>query len=183
MAQQAPDLAAIYEACKVFPEEFETLLMATCNNAGQPEASYATYLEESGDYYVYLSELARHTGNLQENPKCSVLFIENEQDARHLFARRRLTYQCEAGEIERGSSCFEAIMDLFEVKFGGFINMLRKLEDFHLFRLNPVKGNYVAGFAQAFEISGDDLGKIKHRNEQGHKGRAREPDVKKAVGE
>ncbi len=182
MARKAPDLEAIYQSCQAFPKEFETLLMATCSGSGQPEASYAAYLEESGDYYVYLSELALHTSNLQENPQCSVLFIENEKDARHLFARHRLTYQCEAAEVERGSDHFEEIMGLFKAKFGNFMEMLHKLEDFHLFRLKPKKGNYITGFAQAFEVTGDKLNQVRLRDDQGHRGDIREPKIKKAVG-
>lgn len=169
MVQPIPDAEAIRQSYQAFAEDFETLLMATSNSSGLPEASYATYIKDAGDYYVYLSELARHTGNLLEHPHCSVLFIENEQDAKHLFARKRLTYQCETNEVERGSAHFEQIMDKFEEKFSNFIEMLRHLEDFHLFRLKPVKGNYVAGFAQAYEISDPKLNTVKHRNEKGHR--------------
>lgn len=169
MAKRSPDLAEINTEYRTFPDEFESLLMATANANGLPEASYAAYLEEAGDYYVYLSELAQHTGNLQEKPQCSVMFIENEQDASHLFARRRLTYQCESDEVLRGSGHFEKIMDAFEQKFGDFIKMLRGMEDFHLFRLSPKKGKYVAGFAQAYEISGDQMESVTHRNEKGHR--------------
>lgn len=169
MAKRSSDLEDVSQDYRIFPEEFESLLMATSNSYGLPEASYAAYLEEEGDYYVYLSELARHTGYLQANPKCSVMFIENEQDASHLFARRRLTYQCEANEIDRDSARFDSILDAFEGKFGEFIKMLRNMDDFHLFRLKPFCGRYVSGFAQAYEIGGEQMETIKHRNEKGHR--------------
>ncbi|PID64473.1 MAG: pyridoxamine 5'-phosphate oxidase [Gammaproteobacteria bacterium] len=168
MAQPTPDIETIRASYQEFSDSFETLLMATSNNSGQPEASYATYIKDSGEYYVYLSELAPHTGNLLEHPQCSVLFIENEEDASHLFARQRLTYQCEASEVTRGSDHFENIMDKFEKKFSNFMKTLRQLEDFHLFRIKPNKGSYVAGFAKAYEISGPNLETITLRNEKGH---------------
>lgn len=164
------NLQAVHDKCRDFPEAFQSLLIASCNASGLPEASYAAYIDEAGDYYVYLSELAAHTQNLQENPRCSVLFIEDEQAADHLFARQRLVYQCDVAEVSRQTPRFEEIMDLFEAKFGGFMKMMRKLEDFHLFRLVRVKGKFVAGFAQAYEISGNTLDEVKHRNEKGHRG-------------
>lgn len=166
---QPPDLNVVMAECRQFPERFETLHLATCNAAGEPEASYAAYIEQDGCYYIYTSELSAHTNNLAETGRCSVLFIESETDAKHLFARRRLTLQCQATECRRDSAEFERLMDKFVEKFGNFMGMLRKLEDFHLYQLRPESGAYVAGFAQAFTLGGEGLSEIKHRKEKGHR--------------
>lgn len=169
MTTNAPDLSEVLAAYRSFDLEFQTLLMATCNSYGEPDASYAPYLKHMDYYYVYVSELSTHTENLSTTGRCSVLFIEEETAAKHLFARRRVTLQCQAEEIERESHEFEQILDLFVERFGKFMNMMRKLKDFHLFRLNPEKGAYIAGFAQAYTLQGEGLNEIKHRTEQGHR--------------
>jgi putative heme iron utilization protein len=166
---QSPDLNAVMDECRKFPGLFQSLHLATCNAAGEPEASYATYVEHDGRYYIYVSELSAHTANLAAAGRCSVLFIESEGDAKHLFARRRLTLQCAAIECRRDSPEFEPLLDKFVEKFGNFMGMLRKLADFHLYQLRPQSGGYVAGFAQAYTLEGDGLSQIRHRKDQGHR--------------
>lgn len=168
-----PDLQQVLAESRQFPALFESLHLASCDPAGLPEASYAPYLAHDGAYWVYTSELSAHTANLAATGRCSVLFIESEAQARHLFARRRLTLQCTAHEQARASACFEQVMDGFEAKFGSFMRMLRQLEDFHLYALRAHSGSYVAGFARAYTLQGEDLGEIAHRREQGH----RSPDA------
>lgn len=165
----APNLTAVMSECRQFSASFQSLHLATCNTAGEPEASYAPYLEHEGSYYVYTSELSSHTANLASTGRCAVLFIESEDQAKHLFARKRLTLHCVAQECPRYSATFDAVLDKFEGKFGKFIGMLRKLGDFHLYQLRPISGSYVAGFAQAYTLEGEGLNKIKHRSEQGHR--------------
>lgn len=174
-------LQAVREACQTFPARFRTLYLATVGSDGLPEASYAPYVVDQGRYCVYLSELARHTGNLRARGRASVLFIEGEEEARHLFARERLTLACEAFECARGSSRFEHLLDLFEQRFGSFVQVIRPLQDFHLFELRPLSGSYVAGFARAYMFEGDDPALLRHRSDQGH--RSPDPDSSRRLAE
>ena len=170
-----PDLNAVLAECRQFPGRFQSLHLATCNATGTPEASYAAYVEHRGCYYIYTSELSAHTANLAACGRCSVLFIESEAEARHLFARRRLTLQCTAIECHRDGPEFEPLMDLFIQKFGQFMGMMQKLQDFHLFQLRPQSGAYVAGFAQAYTLEGEDLRTIRPRTDQGHRSQGKTP--------
>jgi len=163
------NLNTVIEECHHFPRLFQSLHLATCNAYGEPEASYAAYVESDGDYFIYVSELSAHTANLAATGTCSVLFIESEEDARHLFARRRLTLQCNVAEYARNSEEFENLMTQFVNKFGPFMNTLRSMNDFHLYRLRPWRGAYVSGFAKAYTLSGEKLNQISHRNDQGHR--------------
>lgn len=165
----SPDLQTVLAECQQFPRSFQSLHLATSNATGEPEASYAAYVEHDGAYYIYVSELSAHSANLAARARCSVLFIESEEQAKHLFARRRLTLQCSASECLRTSTEFEALMDQFVAKFGEFMTMMRNLADFHLYQLRPISAAYVAGFAQAYTLSGTGLQEIRHRNEQGHR--------------
>lgn len=169
MNVHAIDLDEVRMAYERLPKTFDSLLMATADSDGVPHASYAAYVQNQGDYYVYISELAAHTRNIESNGRVSLLFIENEEQASHLFARERVTYQCESHEISRGSENFGHVMGLFARQFGTIIDSLRELQDFHLYRLHPLRGTYVQDIARAFAIEGKDLGQIRHINDKGHK--------------
>lgn len=162
------NLEAVQQAAVAFPSRFQALYLATVSAQGLPEASYAPYVFEGGKFFVYLSGLAKHAGNLKATGLASVLFIEEESAAKHLFGRERLTLACKAVEHERGTPRFEAVLDLFDERFGKFMQVIRPLQDFSLFELSSERGSYVAGFAKAYTLSGQDLGQISHRNDQGH---------------
>lgn len=161
-------LQIVQEECKRFPQQFKSLILGTVNASGRPEASYAPYVEKDGVYYVYVSELSAHTANLAGAARSSILFIEDENNAKHIFARQRLTLDCTAAEIARSHERFQEVMDIFRLQFGSFMDMLSNLQDFHLFALTPEEGGYVAGFAKAYRLTGTQLSEIQHRNDQGH---------------
>ncbi|MEJ2554582.1 MAG: hypothetical protein P8079_11540 [Gammaproteobacteria bacterium] len=53
-------------------------------------------------------------------------------------------------------------MSRLQDEFGEIVSLLAGLGDFHLFRLQPVRGNYVRGFAKAYEITGEAMDRIRH---------------------
>ena len=168
MNAKVSDLNAIREDLELLRKDFATLLMATTSEQGEPNASYAAYVELDGEYFVYVSELSIHTQNLLANGRACVLFIENEANAGHLFARKRLTYQCDAFEVNRGSELFADVLDKFAERFGALIGTLGELQDFHLFKLSPKHGLFVAGFAKAYELDDLPRGEIRHIRDKGH---------------
>ena len=135
-----------------FLNGIDSLMLATISGKGQPEASYAAYMEHERCFYIFVSELASHTQNLKQSGVASVMFMENEADVRHAFARKRLTCQCLATVVGRDEPLFETVMEQMEEQFGNLIATLRGLGDFHLIQLKPLTGNFVAGFGKAFEV-------------------------------
>src|SRR5699024_2776139 len=86
-----------------------SVVLATVGPEGCPEASYAPYVcDEWGNFYIFVSRLARHTHNLEIDRKASLLFIEPEDLVRQIFARRRLTYGCEVQPIARDAPKWSA---------------------------------------------------------------------------
>jgi len=161
--QTDSDLDQVLEEARRFQRGFTTLLMATVGHEGQPEASYAPYLEDpSGTLFVLVSELAQHTRNLLYRPRASVLFIEDERDAANPFARRRLSLRCDCRLVQRDEPGWLEAVDGLQRRFGQIIAVLRGLSDFHLLQLQPSAGTYVRGFGQAYELSGSELSEIRH---------------------
>ena len=149
-----------------FLGSFKTLQMATASAAGEPEASYAPFVR-TGDnaFYICVSDLSRHTGHLAATGRASVLIVEDESAAAQLFARRRLVFECDAEQVERGTERWHTMMDLFERKFGEVISLIRPLADFRMFALAPRRGVFVKGFGQAYRIAGPALDAFRKVND------------------
>lgn len=163
MTTTAPDSDNLAAEARAFLARFRTLLMATVSADGTPEASYAPFVRPDDNcFYVYVSGLSRHTGNLDTTQRASVLFIEDERDVKQLFARTRLTFDCRAELIERENERWQAVMDMFQGSFGNVIELIRPLTDFKLFRLCPQSGIYVKGFAQAYRVNDAAIQSVEH---------------------
>ncbi len=153
----------LLDVCDELIQNQKTLLLASRSADGNPAISYAPYVRAAGIFYIFVSHLAKHTQNLLCVPLASVLFIESETAADNLFARKRLTFDCQVMEIDRGDPVFEAILSLMTEQFGNTVAVLRGLADFHLLALKPESGQLIAGFGKAFAI--DAEGRLQpHKN-------------------
>jgi putative heme iron utilization protein len=151
-----------YEARRLL-NGFKTLLMSTVSTEGVPDASYTPFVRMEDDcFYVYVSGLSRHTTNLEATGLVSVLFVEDERDAKQLFARRRLSFDCRVKLIPRDSTTWKDVMTSFSSKFGDVIELIRPLADFKLFCIAPESGVYVRGFGQAYRFTGATLENFEH---------------------
>ncbi len=144
-----------------FPAQFGSIILSTVDAEGLPNASYTPFvMDEEKRIYIYVSGLATHTKNIYANPKVSVLFIEDESQTKQIFARRRLSFDCDSNVLTRDTPQWLEIVDKFQEKFGEIIEMLRGLPDFRIFQLTPTKGRFVVGFGAAYQISGDNLNQL-----------------------
>jgi heme iron utilization protein len=135
----------------------QTLLFSTASLNGEPDLGYAPFVrDESGCFYVFISELAVHTANLLVNPQATVMFIRSEAESGNLFARERVVFNCTVREIKRSEDNYSRLVDSLQDQFGEIVGVLRALADFHLFTFKPDSGRYVAGFGQAYTINSSD---------------------------
>lgn len=178
MGEKVMDLNKVREEYIRFPDVFESVLMASVNAEGIPDVSYAAHAVFNDDYYIYVSELSCHTQNLMESGKISLLFIEKEDRTKHLFARQRITLECESKEVFRNTAHFERIMQKFHSRFGKFIDLLKSLNDFRLFKITPLQGSYIRGFSQAFKLEDEGLSRVICVTDKGHNTENRETATK-----
>ncbi|EHD2240340.1 heme utilization protein HutZ [Vibrio vulnificus] len=153
---------------KEFRQECQTLQLATVDADGRPNVSYAPFVQNQEGYFVLISKIARHARNLLENPQVSLMMIEDEEGAKQLFARKRLTFDAVASVIERDTQLWHQVITQMEERFGEIVSGLSQLEDFVLFNLKAERGLFVKGFGQAYQVSGDDLVDFVHLQE-GHR--------------
>lgn len=149
------------EALEALWRDTRSLMLATVDAQGHPEVSYTPFVRgEDGDPYIFVSALARHTGNLLQRPRVSVMLVEDEAAARQIFARRRLSYRCVAEPVPQNDARWEGVMGKLAERHGEVVSVLRGLPDFTLFRLRAHAGNLVIGFGQAYRLKGEALDEL-----------------------
>jgi len=152
-------------------EECRSLMMATAGETPTPEASYAPFVrDENGAFYVFVSEMARHTINLRSGGTASIMLIEDESTAEQIYARRRATFTCTPEVVARDSDECETILEKFKERHGATVNALAGMGDFHMIRLVPSSGRVVLGFAAAYRATGDKWDKLTRRTASGAQG-------------
>ena len=67
----------------------KTLIMATADKNGAPNVSYAPFVHRAPRVYVYTSSLSRHTRNMMETAKASVIHRRRSEDEK-LFCKKAL---------------------------------------------------------------------------------------------
>ncbi|KII79825.1 HugZ protein [Vibrio renipiscarius] len=150
-----------------FRDSRQTLQLATINPEGIPNATYAPFAFDSQAYYILVSDIAAHGRNLKTNRNVSIMMVQDESEAKQVYARKRLTFDTTAELVEKQSPVWHSGIAALQARFGEIIDNLSQLGDFNLYRLIPESGRYVKGFGQAFEISGNDLLDFVHLTE-GH---------------
>ncbi|ASJ72416.1 HugZ family protein [Granulosicoccus antarcticus] len=140
----------------------KSVLLATLGEDGEPHSGYTPFLLDEGDVIIFVSQLALHTRDLLANGRASAMIISDEADSSQIFARTRVSYQCEAKVVRKEDEHYAPLLDRFEQQHGKMINLLRQLPDFVLFRLVPHRGQFVMGFGKAFKLTGPKLDEFEH---------------------
>ena len=146
-----------------------SIILSTVDSKGLPNSSYApSVIDDQNNFFIYISELSKHTSNLISNPNLSMMIVKDESESENIFGRKRFTMTAKAEIVKRDSDDWVSSVRLMEKKFGESITFLKDMTDFHLFKLVPSEGLLVHGFARAFRCSGQGLNDINYLNEKGH---------------
>lgn len=147
----AADPEKLSEA-REFLAGFSSVILGSVTDHGHPHASYAPFIIDRGHFYVYVSGLAQHASTLK-NRRASLLLIEDEEKARTIFARRRLTIDCRTRALSPQAADYDRLLDRMQDQHGSTVELLRTLPDFVLFELTPTHAQFVTGFGAAFELT------------------------------
>lgn len=154
-----------------FLEPLQSLTISSLDEKAYPFTSYAPFVKYEHKYYVYLSLMAKHSSNLSKNKNSSIFFCEDEQSCKNIFARKRVSIQCEASRLDQNTQKEKTILDIFRDKFGNeMVDMLHKMGDFYLFEFTPFYGEAVFGFGQAYNLGGDNFEEFVQRENTNSKG-------------
>lgn len=137
-----------------FINSFKTVVISSVLD-GQAISSYSPFIKENDEFYICISSVADHYHSIKQNPdKISLLFIQDEKDAKSLFARVRVSFEAKAEFIS------DSVRDEFISKFeSAFANesalaFIKEMKDFYIVKLTPTKGRYVKGFGAAYDTVG-----------------------------
>ena len=115
-------------------------------------ASYAPFVRVEDEIFVLLSEIAEHFKSIKNAPnKVQILFLQNENEAKTIFARRRVSFNASAEFTPKN----DEILAKFEEKFkneSAFV-MIKKMSDFHIVKFALGKGRLVNGFGAAYDTN------------------------------
>ncbi|WP_108061034.1 HugZ family pyridoxamine 5'-phosphate oxidase [Poseidonibacter lekithochrous] len=151
-----------------FIQDFQSLTLSTNDKQNNPFSSYAPFVKDNNHYYVFISDMAKHTHNLRENKNCSLFFIEDEKECSNIFARKRAMIQCESIEFEKETNEESNILELFENKFDKkMVDMLKAMKDFHIFQFKPFYGEATFGFGKAYNLGGEGFSDFVERESTG----------------
>ena len=165
MSHTSVPLVYTKEEYQKFLTKFHSLHLSTINEGGRPVSSYAPFVvDHNNNFYIYISTLASHTSNLVNDGRAGIMIIEPEEQAENIFARKRVTFDCDVEVLERDSEDWLKIMFMFDDCVGDLMQKLRLLTDFYLIRLKPNSGLFVKGFGKAYEISGSRMDNLSHVN-------------------
>lgn len=106
--------------------------------------------------YLHVSHLGRHTQALLRHPRVSLLVVEADRPTRNPSTLTRVAIMADAEILRRGTPAFERAQAVYLEKHPT-AELTFQLGDFLLVRLVPVGARLVAGFAQAFDVSPEEL--------------------------
>ena len=151
-------------------EPFKSAVLGTIGENGYPFSSYAPFYYDGISVYIFISDIATHAKNMQQRAKASAFFIEDESKTQQIFARKRISLQCDATQISKDDASFEPIMEAFVSKQGETLTMLMGMKDFNLYVLTPIYGEATFGFGEAYSIGGEKMNELVTRTgDSGHK--------------
>jgi len=152
-------------------EEYQSVVLSTQGSNGYPFSSYAPCYYDGEQVYIFISNIATHAKNIQAIPQASAFFIEDESRSQNIFARKRISLQCDVTAITRDEDTFSNIMTHFQSKFdSAMVTMLMGMKDFNLYALKPIYGEATFGFGEAYNIGGEKMNELVARTGgSGHK--------------
>lgn len=167
----------------VFLNNIKTVILSTVSSTQEPFASYSPYVQdEEGNFYVFVSTAVQHSHNMYNTKKAHLLFIQDEKDTQHIYARKRLYFKADAEKFEENDERFEKIAQFFEKRHGEQASLVRMMRDSRFYKLIPSEGNLVLGFGAAFKLdeTNKKIEKLQTMNGKAH-GHTHEEGLKKDV--
>lgn len=145
--------ANILSEVDTFINSFKSVVIGTKSINNEIDVTYAPHTIFNGEHYIYISEIGDHFTNLKDNPQeFEILFLQDENEAMSPILRKRARFNVTCEFLPRDEK-FDTVLDAFEETVGEGMKIVRKMQDFHLVKLNILNGRFVKGFGQAYLLS------------------------------
>lgn len=148
----------IIEIFNTFSQDKYSLILSTTSNENDPLTNYSPFVENDNKYYVAISSMMPHYANIESTQKAHVMIIEDEKEASHIYARKRLYFNSACKIVENE----EEIFKLFDTRYGDKLSFLRDMKDFKVIELTAKEKSLVLGFGAAYKMN--TKGELVHKN-------------------
>jgi hypothetical protein len=127
--------------------------LGTLHN-GEPNLAMMAVAVESdlSAFYIHVSKLGKHTGDMEKDPHVSLLFTEVDDGRPDPQTLARISINGTAEMIPRTDPHCARFKHAYLMRFPE-AEQLFSLGDFNLWRISPKGGRFVAGFGKAFNIT------------------------------
>lgn len=129
-----------------------SLIISTTTSDGQLHTSYAPYLYEGGYYYIPTSSITPYYQYMHANTQVGLMIIEDEQQAKNICRRTRLSCQAATEIVTHNSAEFIYVISELRQRIGNTMDLFVALNDFKLFRMSPQTGNLMLGLTKAYNL-------------------------------
>lgn len=124
---------------------------------GAPFVSLLTFVPapDFSAFYIHISRLAFHTQDILRDPRVSLMLAEPDLGADDPLQLPRLSIIGRAHAVEKNSAEYENATTWYLARFpNAQVNF--QLGDFALFRIEPQRARFVAGFGKIFNLDRSD---------------------------
>jgi len=103
-------------------------------------------------FYIHISRLAQHTRDILQDSRSSLMIAETDRGPGDPQTLARVSIQGESTEIPTADAGYEQAKSIYLQKFPQAAANFG-LGDFSLFRIQPIKARYIAGFGKIFNLT------------------------------
>lgn len=118
--------------------------------------------EDFSEFYIHVSRLGQHTVDMQKDKRVSLLIAETDDGREDPQTLARVSIRGSALSIQNGEPGYNRLKKMYLEKFPA-AEQLFHLADFNFWRIKPIGGRFVAGFAKAYNITPETLQKVSLR--------------------
>lgn len=117
------------------------------------------HTDDLSAFYIHVSRLGKHTRDMEADSRVSLLFVETDDHRADPQTLARFSLNGTVDPVPKTDPNFDMIKHIYLTRFPT-AEPLFGFGDFGLWRISPKGGRFVAGFAQAFNITPEALKKI-----------------------
>ena len=127
---------------------------------GEPNLAMVAYsfAEDFSAFYIHVSRLGKHTADMEDDPRVSLLITETDDRRADPQTLARVSLHGTAEVLPRTDAGYAQVKQNYLERFPE-AEQLFSLGDFNLWKITPKGGRYVAGFGRAFNLVPDNLTK------------------------
>ena len=128
---------------------------------GEPNLAMVAYAfaENFSAFYIHVSKLGKHTTDMENDPRVSLLITETDDRRADPQTLARVSIRGMAEILPRTDPGYTQVRNIYLERFPE-AEQLFSLGDFNIWKISPKGGRFVAGFGRAFNIAPEALGRV-----------------------